>query len=110
MRVAVVGSRTLRVPDLGRYLPAGTTAIISGGAAGVDTDAARYAAAAGLPLTVIRPDYARYGRSAPLHRNLQIIDSCDLVLAFWDGSSRGTAFVIDRCRKIGKPLRIFRSL
>lgn len=107
MRVAVVGSRDLQVPDLGRYLPADTTAIITGGARGVDADAARYAREAGLPLTVIRPDYAAFGRGAPLRRNLQIIDSCDLVLAFWDGSSRGTAFVIERCRRQGKPLRIF---
>ena len=108
MRVAVVGSRNLRVPDLGRYLPADVTAIITGGARGVDTDAARYAREAGLPLTVIRPDYAAFGRGAPLRRNLQIIDSCDLVLAFWDGVSRGTDFAIARCRRQGQPLRIFR--
>lgn len=108
MRVAVVGSRDLQVPDLGRYLPADTTALITGGARGVDTDAARYARAFGLPLTVIRPDYAAYGRSAPIRRNLQIIENCDMVLAFWDGVSRGTAFVIERCRQTGKPLRIFR--
>ena len=35
------------------------------------------------------PEYARYGKSAPLKRNLQIIDYADLVIAFWDGSSRG---------------------
>ena len=27
--------------------------------------------------------YARYGKSAPLKRNLQTIDYADLVIAFW---------------------------
>ena len=31
----------------------------------------------------------------------------DLVLAFWDGESRGTRFVIDHCKKTGKPIKIF---
>jgi hypothetical protein len=29
------------------------------------------------------------------------------VLAFWDGQSRGTKFVIDKCRELGVPVRIF---
>lgn len=107
MKVAVIGSRTLAVPNLGAYLPLETTEIVSGGARGVDSDAAAYAAAHGLPLTEFRPDYATYGRAAPLLRNLQIIDYCDLVLAFWDGQSRGTSFVIDRCHKQHKALRVF---
>ena len=36
MRVAVVGSRTLTVPNLGDYLPANVSEIVSGGAQGVD--------------------------------------------------------------------------
>ena len=51
MKVAVVGSRGLRVEDLGRYLPADTTEIVSGGAVGVDTSAREYALAHGLLLT-----------------------------------------------------------
>ena len=36
MRVAVVGSRTLTVPNLGDYLPENVSEIVSGGARGVD--------------------------------------------------------------------------
>ena len=52
-------------------------------------------------------DYATFGNRAPLLRNLEIIDYSDLVLAFWDGQSRGTKFVIENCRKKGKPCKIF---
>lgn len=109
MKVAVIGSRGLTVPDLAPYLPPETEEIVSGGAHGVDTGAADYARANGLRLTEFRPDYQTYGRAAPLLRNLQIIAYSDLVLAFWDGSSPGTAFVIERCRKLNKPLRVFRK-
>ncbi len=40
-------------------------------------------------------------------RNLQIIDYADLVLAFWDGSSRGTLFVIRNCKLKNKKVRVF---
>ncbi len=98
MKVAVVGSRGLHVEDLGRYLPADTTEIVSGGAVGVDTSAREYALTHGLLLTEFRPDYSRYGRSAPLRRNRQIVDYADLVLLFWDGSSHGTRHVLNLCR------------
>ena len=108
MRVAVIGSRGLTVPHLERFLPDNVTEIVSGGARGVDTSAAQWARAHGVPLTEFLPEYEKYGRRAPLLRNLTIIDYSDLVLAFWDGQSHGTAFVIEKCRERGVPVRVFR--
>ncbi len=107
MKVAVIGSRNLTVEDLGQYLPEGTTEIVSGGAKGVDTCAREYALAKGLKLTEFLPEYNRYGRGAPLKRNLQIIDYADLVVAFWDGRSRGTEYMIDNCKKRNKKIYLF---
>ena len=104
MKVAVIGSRSLRVDDLGKFLPEDVTEIVSGGAKGVDTSAKEYAQAHGIPLTEFLPDYRRYGRGAPLRRNITIIEYADLVLAFWDGKSRGTKYVIDQCRERGVPV------
>ena len=42
MKVAVIGSRNLTVSNLEKYLPAGVTEIVSGGARGVDTSAREY--------------------------------------------------------------------
>ena len=106
MKVAVIGSRNLIVQDLKRYLPEEVTEIVSGGAKGVDTSAKEYADAQGIKLTEFLPEYGRYGRGAPLKRNISIIEYADLVLAFWDGKSRGTKFVIDECKKRNKPVRI----
>ncbi len=107
MKVAVVGSRGLSVADLGRYLPEGTTEIVSGGARGVDTSAREYAISHGLRLTEFLPEYDKFGRDAPLKRNITIIEYADLVLAFWDGQSHGTKFVIDNCKKRNIPVRIY---
>ena len=107
MKVAVIGSRNLVVQDLGIYLPEETMEIVSGGAKGIDTCARKYALANGLKLTEFLPEYNRYGRGAPLKRNLQIIEYADCVLAFWDGQSRGTKFVIEHCKAQNKPVRIF---
>mgnify|MGYP003302236462 CR=1 FL=1 len=106
MIVAIIGSRDLWVADFGKYLPEGITEIVSGGARGVDTAARKYAQEKGIKLTEFLPDYATHGNRAPLLRNLEIIDYSDLVLAFWDGQSRGTRFVIENCRKKGKPCKI----
>ena len=106
MKVAVIGSRSLTVQNMGEYLPQGVTEIVSGGAKGIDTCAREYAHQAGLKLTEFLPDYQRYGRSAPLRRNLEIIRYADEVIAFWDGQSHGTRFVIEECRKLGKKVTV----
>ena len=93
---------------LEKYLPETTTEIVSGGAKGIDTCARNYALAHGLKLTEFLPEYDKYGRGAPLRRNITIIEYADLVLAFWDGKSRGTKFVIDNCKKRNIPVVVYR--
>ena len=110
MKVAVIGSRGIENINLGDYLPEGTTEIVSGGARGVDTCARTYAKKKGIPLTEFLPDYENFGRGAPLRRNIEIIDYADCVLAFWDGKSRGTQFVIENCRKRNKKVVVYRLL
>ncbi len=106
MRVAVIGSRGLAVEDLEKYLPKETTEIVSGGARGVDASAREYALRHNLKLTEYLPEYGKYGRAAPLKRNITIIENADLVVAFWDGASRGTKYVINNCKKRKIPVEI----
>lgn len=107
MRVAVIGSRGITVSNLDKYLPEDTTEIVSGGARGVDTCARKYALSSGIKLTEFLPDYRQYGKCAPLIRNISIVQYSDMVLAFWDGSSRGAKHMIDQCRKTGTPIEIY---
>ena len=77
-----------------QMIPLNCTRLISGGAEGVDQLARQAAETLGIPLTEYLPDYETYGRRASLVRNSQIIAEADLVLAFWDMSSHGTAHTI----------------
>ena len=106
MKVAVIGSRSIKQVDFDRHLPKETDEIISGGAKGVDQLAALYAEKKNIKITVICPNYRRYGKGAPLKRNDEIIDYADYILAIWDGKSRGTKYVIERCKKINKAVKV----
>lgn len=108
MKVAVIGSRELVINKLDKYLPKETTEIISGGAKGVDQSAKEYALSHGIKLTEFLPEYGKYGRSAPLKRNIKIIQNADLVIAFWNGVSKGTKFVILNCEKMNKEVKVFK--
>lgn len=107
MKVAIVGSRTLEIEILKDIIPKSTTQIISGAARGIDRKARQLATELHIQILEICPDYERYKRLAPLKRNDEIIDLSDMVIAFWDGKSRGTKYVIDRCKQLGKPLKVY---
>lgn len=92
--------------DIGKYLPAEVTEINSGGAKGVDSCVRKYAVEHGIKLTEFLPDYRRYGRAAPLKRNLTILENAELVVAFWNGQSRGTKFVIDNAKRMGVEVKV----
>lgn len=106
MKVAIIGSRNLKIDSIGEYIPVECDEIVTGGARGIDTCAMSYARENGISLTVLHPDYKRYGRGAPIVRNREIIAQADLVVAIWDGNSRGTKNVIDECRKTGVEARV----
>jgi hypothetical protein len=111
VRIAIVGSRDY--PDLAQVrgyvsaLPANTH-VVSGGARGVDRAAEQAARARGLPVTVLRADWARFGRSAGFRRNALLVRAADCVIAFWDGRSRGTAGTIEMARRLGKHVEVVR--
>jgi predicted Rossmann fold nucleotide-binding protein DprA/Smf involved in DNA uptake len=102
MKLAIIGSRTLSGICLEKYLPAGVTEIVSGGAKGVDRLAASYAKEHRIPLTEFLPDYQSYGSAAPLVRNRRIAEYADEALVFWDGVSHGTRYTAEQFRKQGK--------
>lgn len=106
MKIAVIGSRNLRIENIGEYIPSDCNEIVSGGAVGIDRCAAEYAAEKSIKLTEFLPIYEKYGRGAPIVRNRQIVDYADKILAFWDGKSHGTLSVIKYAEKQGKSCRV----
>lgn len=105
--VAVIGSRSITDAELEKYVPREATSLVSGGAEGIDTLAEAYAKAHGLPIRILLPDYGLYGKHAPILRNKQIVECADLVVAVWDGVSKGTAFTVDYAHERNVPVRLY---
>lgn len=106
----VCGSRTFNdarvVEERMSRLPMGTTFIV-GGARGADSIAEVLARSWEAHVMVIKPDWDTHGKRAGFLRNLQMLDqNPDLVLAFWDGESKGTQHTIREARKRGIPVEI----
>ena len=108
-RVAIIGSREYphrdRVENYVNALPDGTV-IVSGGAPGVDRWAQYAASQRGLRVWLERADWDRYGRAAGPMRNALIVAGAERLVAFWDGSSRGTADTIRKARAAGIPVEV----
>ena len=106
VKVLVVGSRSIPAFDLSPYIPADCGLIISGGAPGIDRIAEQYATDYNIATQILKPDYKRFSKGAPLKRDEQMVEMADLVIAVWDGESRGTKYSIDYAKKTGKPVRV----
>ena len=113
MKVAVIGSRDFDNLDLINEtlskFKSEITLVVSGGAKGADAMAELWAKSNGIETLIFLPDWSKFGRSAGVVRNQDIIKSCDLCIAFWDGKSKGTASGIRLCKKYGKPCKVYYS-
>lgn len=83
------------------------TKIISGGARGADHLAEQYAAEYTIQLQIYPADWNTYGKSAGYIRNKDIIAAADIVYAFWDGKSVGTANSIRLANMQYKPVLLY---
>lgn len=105
MKLAVIGSRSFNdYKALSECLSRFTdiTAIVSGGAKGADSLAERYAFDNGIETIIFIPDWKRHGRGAGMIRNKAIVSAADVIVAFWDGTSKGTKNSIELAKKAGK--------
>lgn len=119
MKIAIVGSRGFNnYPYLCIHVSEVITKlgnpvidlIVSGGARGADTLAIDYAKECGYVWKEFPADWRPNGvldRSAGYKRNVVIVDNSDVIVAFWDGKSKGTKHTIDLATKQGKPTYIF---
>lgn len=110
MKLAVVGSRNVprsMYPEVERELDSivrehNVDHIVSGGAKGADRFGELYAIDHDLDITIYKPDWKKYGKSAGYRRNVQIISDSDIVFAIWDGQSKGTKHSLDIAEEQGK--------
>ena len=101
--IEIITKKTM-LPDL--------TRIISGGARGADTLGERFANEMGLEISRFIPDWDGLGKRAGYVRNAEMAKfavedgNYGVLIAFWDGQSRGTKHMIDLANKYGLEVHV----
>ncbi len=81
----------------------------TGGARGADRLGFRWAWQHTVPSQCFRAEWERFGKAAGVRRNHQMAQAGDVLVAFWDGQSPGTAHLIQCMRALGKPVVLVSS-
>lgn len=105
MKVVIAGGREFNDYELLREICDGVIPvvpeIVSGGARGTDKLGEQYAKEKGYDLKVFPADWNKHGKGAGPIRNRQMAEYGDMLIAFWDGKSKGTKNMIDTSKKLG---------
>jgi hypothetical protein len=111
VKVAIVGSRHFpqieRVVRFVEQLPSGAI-VVTGGASGVDAAAGQAARDRALGLIKLPPRFEETtDPGASVRRNQELIDSADVLVAFWDGQSQGTRRTVERALESGREVHVY---
>lgn len=108
MKVAVIGSRGFDDYDLVKETLSdlNITLLVSGGARGADSLGERYAKENGIETLIFKPDWKKHGPAAGPLRNTDIVNNSEMVVAFWDGESRGTQDSMKKAEQQGKKVLV----
>lgn len=82
--------------------------ILCGKARGADALGERYTKERGYAIEYYPADWNRYGKIAGYIRNNEMAKRADALVAFWDGTSRGTAHMIETAKAHGLKIRVKR--
>lgn len=112
MRVIIAGSRT--ITDYSIVCRAifialwnwqkeysDVTEVLSGSARGVDRLGEQWARKNGKQLLLYPANWDKYGKRAGYLRNIEMANYADMLIAIWDGKSKGTSHMIDIAKKKG---------
>ena len=118
MRVIIAGGRDFtnvnvmaetlnNLQDVDHVIEIEKLTLICGMARGADLTAYKLFSEVGLPVKMYPADWDQYGKSAGYIRNNKMADVADMLIAFWDGESRGTAHMINTMKQQHKPVFVF---
>lgn len=83
------------------------TAVVSGGARGIDQLGERWAREHSIPVTRLIPDWGKWGKRAGILRDEQMASVADALVAIWDGTSRGTDHMVSEGRRRGLVVHLY---
>ena len=97
--VTVMATTLNNLQDVDHVIEIEKLTLICGMARGADLTAYKLFKEAGFPIEEYPANWNQYGKQAGFIRNTQMAGVADMLIAFWDGQSRGTAHMIDTARK-----------
>jgi len=83
------------------------TEVVSGGARGVDSYGEAWAKARGIAIKRFPADWSTHGKKAGFLRNVQMAEYADVLVAVWDGKSRGTRHMISAALRRKLKVKVF---
>lgn len=102
MKAIIAGSRDFHDYDfmeaklVGMFLSTDyPTQIISGTARGADRLGEQFAKSFDIELVLVEANWKTEGKKAGVLRNIRMAEKADILLAFWDGKSKGTRHMIN---------------
>lgn len=110
MRIVISGTRTFDNANFIEQRLSGEIGsgdlVITGGCRGVDTIAHDWARRMFCDTKVMPADWDKHGKAAGPIRNKEMLEDADLLIAFWDGKSRGTRDAIRQATLLRVDTRI----
>lgn len=86
------------------------TEIVQGGARGADALGSQFAEVHNLPEREFPADWDKHGKRAGYLRNEEMAEYADVLIAFWDGESRGTRHMIQTALAAGLEVHVYRYI
>jgi hypothetical protein len=106
MKVIITGSREIEAINVDEAINASgfkdsVKEVVSGGAGGANRAGEEWAALSRIPVKVFPADWGRFGRTADLKRNEQMVEYADALVVIWNGRSTGIRSVRDAALRNG---------
>jgi hypothetical protein len=110
MKVIIAGSRELESINVDAAVTASgfrgdIDEVVSGGAMGVNRAGEDWAALSRIPVRIFPADWARFGKSADIKRNEEMVEYADAMVLIWNGKSTGIRSLRDTALRHG--LKVF---
>ncbi len=106
MKVIIAGSREIAAINVDAAMTASgfkgsIDEVVSGGANGVNRAGEDWASLAQIPVNIFPADWARFGKSADIKRNEQMVEYADALVLIWNGKSTGVRSLRDTALRHG---------
>lgn len=112
-RVIVAGGRNYEADErfarlLGNFIGSSDVLISGMASRGADREAVFWARNLGILVEEYPADWQRHSLAAGPIRNREMAQQADVLVAFWDGKSKGTRNMIDEALRAGLETHVFR--